>query len=199
MIGQKGLDPQFIRVNVNIVRTGARTCTMSDVLRIRDFLSCIWILSWLGSIALAKNFFSLRSCSAEVVPLGISALAISSKTGNVARIPLISSQRPLQNSWLNVSQWPDSHRKTEKRNLLLHQSPKFGKLERKSDNFVGFIRNCKQKYQAAEELTNKTPSVWGTRTFRPKIVQMWNSALQNQFHQIRVLLMKNFCRQEFQK
>jgi hypothetical protein len=65
---------------------------------------------------------------------------------------------------------PDSHRKTEKRNLLLHQSPKFGKFERKSDKFVGFLRNCKNKYQAAEQLTNTTPSVRGTRTFRPKIV-----------------------------
>jgi hypothetical protein len=41
-----------------------------------------------------------------------------------------------------------SYKDRDKHNLLLHQSPKFGKLERKSDNFVGFLRNCKHEHQS---------------------------------------------------
>ncbi len=79
----------------SLLMIGWQTWTMPAVFWIREALSCrFWSI-----VALMNTFFAFNCWSDGEVPFGDSALAISSKTGNVFEIPLSSAQRMSQISW----------------------------------------------------------------------------------------------------
>lgn len=93
ILGQKCLKMSSIRES--ILEIDWQTWTMPTVFRIREVLSCsLWSM-----VAFTNTFFAFNCWSAGEVPFGGSALAISSKTGNVFVIPLRSAQKMSQMSW----------------------------------------------------------------------------------------------------